>query len=263
MNYEPLYISREAFDALGGWALKVYMLACNTERSLTSATITQELHTSERTVQRAVVELKRKGFWPATNLSPKTTNLSAKTTNLSPILKTEKERSKEKEKNINNLCLVDFRIDDASEDATNAKKKMTIEERKQVFWSRLVPYVQTGRYTKEMVTDFYLYWTEANERGKRMRFEMEKIFELPRRLATWRKREEARNYPSSSSGTGKAESRNYGGARLSAEQLAEQAIAKRRREEASEELQRQMDAAQAAAVSYSELLGGRRVAGDR
>ena len=137
--------------------------------------------------------------------------------------KTEKERSKEKEKKINNLCLVDFAIDDASRDATNAKKKLSMEERKQAFWDRLVPYVQQGVYTREMVTDFYLYWTEANEQGKRMRFEMEKIFELRRRLATWRQREVARNY-------GGAESRNYGGVRLSAEQVQEQALAKRRRE---------------------------------
>ena len=163
--------------------------------------------------------------------------------------KTEKERSKEKEKKINNLCLVDLAIDDASHDATNAEKKMSIEERKKEFWGRLVPYIEQGLYTKEMVTDFYLYWTEANERGKRMRFDMEKIFELRRRLATWRKREEARNY-------GKTEARNYGGARLSAEQLRDQLIAKRRREESSEELLQQMDAARAASVSYREMLSG-------
>ena len=124
-----------------------------------------------------------------------------------------------------------------------------MEERKQAFWDRLVPYVQQGVYTREMVTDFYLYWTEANEQGKRMRFEMEKIFELRRRLATWRQREVARNH-------GRTESRYYGGVRLSAEQVQEQALAKRRREEATEALLRQFDEARAAAVSYREMKGG-------
>ncbi len=40
-----------------------------------------------------------------------------------------------------------------------------------------------------MLVAFADYWTEHNPGGKKMRYEMEKIFDLPRRLATWAKRD--------------------------------------------------------------------------
>ena len=161
-----------------------------------------------------------------------------------------KERSKEKEETKKELCLVDLAIDDASRDATNAKKNLSLEARKNAFWQRLVPFIRNGIYTREMVTAFYRYWTEINENGRLMRFEKEKTYELPKRLATWRQREVARNY-------GGAESRNYGGVEsLTSEQLQEQMLNKRRREEATEELLRQFDEAQANAVSYKDFKTG-------
>ena len=161
-----------------------------------------------------------------------------------------KERSKEKEETKKELCLVDLAIDDASRDATNAKKNLSLEARKNAFWQRLVPFIRNGIYTREMVTAFYRYWTEINENGRLMRFEKEKTYELPKRLATWRQREVARNY-------GGAESRNYGGVEsLTSEQLQEQMLNKRRREEATEELLRQFDDAQANAVSYKDFKTG-------
>ena len=161
-----------------------------------------------------------------------------------------KERSKEKEETKKELCLVDLAIDDASRDATNAKKNLSLEARKNAFWQRLVPFIRNGIYTREMVTAFYRYWTEINENGRFMRFEKEKTYELPKRLATWHQREVARNY-------GGAESRNYGGVEsLTSEQLQEQMLNKRRREEATEELLRQFDEAQANAVSYKDFKTG-------
>ena len=153
-----------------------------------------------------------------------------------------KERSKEKEETKKELCLVDLAIDDASRDATNAKKNLSLEARKNAFWQRLVPFIRNGIYTREMVTAFYRYWTELNENGRLMRFEQEKFYELPKRLATWRQREVARNY-------GGVES-------LTSEQLQEQMLNKRRREEATEELLRQFDDAQANAVSYKDFKTG-------
>ena len=146
-----------------------------------------------------------------------------------------KESNKEKKETKKELCLVEFLIDDASRDATNAKKILSLDERKNAFWQRLVPYIEKGLYPREMVTAFYQYWTELNESGRRMRFEQEKFYELPKRLATWKSREP----------------RNNG---LPPEQMADQLRAKRRREEATEELLRQFDDAQANAVSYKEFI---------
>jgi hypothetical protein len=36
-----------------------------------------------------------------------------------------------------------------------------------------------------MLRAFYNYWTETNKAGTRMRFELQPVFEIGKRLATW------------------------------------------------------------------------------
>lgn len=36
-----------------------------------------------------------------------------------------------------------------------------------------------------MLQDFFEYWSEHNPDGKKMRWEMEKVFDINRRLTTW------------------------------------------------------------------------------
>lgn len=43
----------------------------------------------------------------------------------------------------------------------------------------------SNEFDKNMINDFYLYWTEKKPRGKKMRFEMEKTFDISRRLTRW------------------------------------------------------------------------------
>ena len=43
------------------------------------------------------------------------------------------------------------------------------------------------KYGKDMLNDFYLYWTEKNTNGKKMKFEMQKTFDVSRRLSRWSK----------------------------------------------------------------------------
>lgn len=66
---------------------------------------------------------------------------------------------------------------------TNTPK--TIEERKKEFTEKLKPYLE--KYGSDMLNDFYRYWTEMNDGGKKMRFEMEKVFQVSGRLITWHK----------------------------------------------------------------------------
>ena len=40
--------------------------------------------------------------------------------------------------------------------------------------------------TPEIIDEFCNYWTESNPKG-RMRFELQKVFDIKRRLATWTK----------------------------------------------------------------------------
>lgn len=67
------------------------------------------------------------------------------------------------------------------EDIEAATKKRMAE-----FYNSLVPYVRT--YGKEMVRQFYDYWSETNKSGSRMRWEQEKTWVLEKRLEYWSRR---------------------------------------------------------------------------
>lgn len=72
----------------------------------------------------------------------------------------------------------------------------TLEVRKHAFGEKLIPYME--QYGKALIREFFDYWTEHNENGKKMRFEKEKTFEISRRLARWSKNNN-NNKPSKSS----------------------------------------------------------------
>lgn len=91
-----------------------------------------------------------------------------------------KEKEKEKVKDIE------------KETTTNvvAKKdaaKAATLSRKEEFYNSLIPYVEM--YGKDMVRDFFDYWSEMNKSETKMRFEQQPTWETPKRLATWAKRE--------------------------------------------------------------------------
>ena len=71
-----------------------------------------------------------------------------------------------------------------------------LETRKHAFGEKLVPYIE--QYGKALIREFFDYWTEHNENGRKMRFEKEKTFEISRRLARWSKNNN-NNKPSKSS----------------------------------------------------------------
>lgn len=62
-----------------------------------------------------------------------------------------------------------------------------LEKRNKYFYESLVPYVET--YGKELIRAFYDYWTEPNKSKTKMRFELEKTWDVKRRLNTWASRE--------------------------------------------------------------------------
>ena len=68
----------------------------------------------------------------------------------------------------------------------DAAKAATLS-RKESFYQLLVPFVR--QYPKEMIRAFFDYWSELNKSGTKMRYELEKTWELPRRLAAWANRE--------------------------------------------------------------------------
>jgi hypothetical protein len=73
------------------------------------------------------------------------------------------------------------------------KLKYTLEERKKSFAHSLAFYLET--YGKEMIREFYDYWTEHGEHDKKMRFEKQSSFNLELRLKRWNKNVQERNKP--------------------------------------------------------------------
>lgn len=62
----------------------------------------------------------------------------------------------------------------------------TLAKHKSDFYNTLVPFVEL--YGKETVRDFFDYWTEPNKSNTKMRFELEKTWDVGRRMRTWNNR---------------------------------------------------------------------------
>lgn len=71
----------------------------------------------------------------------------------------------------------------------NDKVINNIKDRKTSFAISLEPYLEL--YNREMLNNFYMYWTEHGEKDKKMRFEKEKSFDVKLRLLNWSKRSES------------------------------------------------------------------------
>jgi hypothetical protein len=71
------------------------------------------------------------------------------------------------------------------------KEKKTLAIRKREFWDTIVEIGKKRNYPKDSCKAFYDYWTQANEGGVKMQFEIMKVrkgvFDIGGRLATWMK----------------------------------------------------------------------------
>jgi len=79
----------------------------------------------------------------------------------------------------------------------NAEKtqKKSYKERKKLFIDLLGVFVTDENRT--MCNEFFLYWTETSLNSDKMRFEMEKAFDMKRRLGTWEKNQNKYQKPAS------------------------------------------------------------------
>lgn len=76
---------------------------------------------------------------------------------------------------------------------TKRTAEQELKDRKLAFGMQLKPF--NGMYQRSMLAEFYDYWTEVKDGGRKMRYEKEKTFEIAKRLARWSKN----NYGKSSS----------------------------------------------------------------
>ncbi|MEG1686028.1 MAG: hypothetical protein RR319_08835 [Bacteroides sp.] len=70
---------------------------------------------------------------------------------------------------------------------TLAAAKAATLARKQKFGESLIPF--TDHYGNVMIREFFDYWSELNKQETKMRVDKQDTWELPKRLATWAKKE--------------------------------------------------------------------------
>ena len=80
-------------------------------------------------------------------------------------------------------------IDKREEENITPKEEMELFINSEDYFKEITNHLVRKGLSKEVVirelTSFKSYWTELNGNGKRQRWEMEKTFELKRRLSTW------------------------------------------------------------------------------
>jgi len=82
-----------------------------------------------------------------------------------------------------NYCTLSSYIGVKTINLCPVKKTDPIVRRREKFKDKLRPYLPM--YGKEMLNAFYLYWTEVNKSKTKMRFELERTWQLSLRLQRW------------------------------------------------------------------------------
>lgn len=97
-----------------------------------------------------------------------------------------------------------------------------LEGRKEDFYNTLIPFV--AKYGKEMVRAFFDYWSEPNKSNSKMRYELERTWDLSRRLGMWASRDNQFNHRSNGTNDirGNSESRAQDAASIIASLAAEE-----------------------------------------
>jgi hypothetical protein len=78
-------------------------------------------------------------------------------------------------------------IEEEKEINKKEKNLRLLNERKKQFAVQISQF--KSQYPDNMLLKFYNYWSEMNKSGTQMRYEMEKTWELARRLTTWASRD--------------------------------------------------------------------------
>ena len=116
--------------------------------------------------------------------------------------KTTEEQPKNNQKQPNEN--VNDNVNVNEEEKKYIKKEKSFKEfTEQDFKEEVISYSE--KYSKEMLKDFFIYWTEPNEKGK-MKFQLQKTWSTAGRLSTW-----SRNDFNGNSGSKQKETKQSGG----------------------------------------------------
>lgn len=94
-----------------------------------------------------------------------------------------KTKSNAKPKNNHKVKHMDNHMEDDNVNENEIEIKEEIKDREEKFKETIRPFI--GTYSKEMCIKFFTYWSEPNKTNTKMRFELEKTWEISRRLLTW------------------------------------------------------------------------------
>jgi len=132
-------------------------------------------------ILRAKFEETEDGFYNI-RLSLEMESRTKKSSNISEAAKETWKKRKE-----NTIVLQSYKDSNTivirPEDENEDEIENIIEKRKKAFNEQLK--LITNGTPQDIINSFFDYWTEHNEGGKKMRFEMEKVFDIKKRLATW------------------------------------------------------------------------------
>lgn len=123
--------------------------------------------------------------------------------------KKEKEQPKNNQKTTKNNQKQPNENDNVNDNVNEEEKKYIKKEKsfkeftEQDFKEELK--LHSEKYSKEMLKDFFIYWTEPNEKGK-MKFQLQKTWSTAGRLSTW-----SRNDFNGNSGSKQKETKQSGG----------------------------------------------------
>lgn len=88
--------------------------------------------------------------------------------------------------NVNdNVTVNDILLEKETKEVNNTTKVELFTMRKNKFKDTIAPFV--SKYGKDMCNDFFAYWTEPNKSKSKMKFEMQKTWDVNLRLNTWNK----------------------------------------------------------------------------
>lgn len=107
---------------------------------------------------------------------------------VTPVLNTVEQTSTKSTVTVNATVTDNVNV---NEILLKKEPKELLLARKKIFASTLEPFVSV--YGKDLINDFYKYWTEPNKSGTKFRQELEKTWSLERRLETWVKNDFNKN----------------------------------------------------------------------
>jgi len=135
--------------------------------------------------QRKIISEKRSFAGKKSGESRNLNNIKEKRTSVEHMLnKNEQIKENKIKENINNNIDSSQQVDSPSTIANDFLNDMDSEYRKK-FISELVSKGIDENMVRRELMKFISYWTEPSKSGKKQRWELEKTFEVGRRLATW------------------------------------------------------------------------------